>query len=627
MRFSRIRKKEGFGGHCRDILACAIGVAVACNSALGELGFDLDDLFHDWTHEPPNLDDIWRHPSPAPEVQHTSPWHAQHTPTWTLQHMEQPRAGSEARKRDFELGPTTSIPSAASPPLMPHNENRAELGSNQSDQRQAGSLMNFPDTLQNFHFSQLGEPFTDSVSANPTWNPSAHGTLSQAPISQEPTIPTWQYSQAAAADAQNHDLDMSHLPTWSPAPVFPSQVPARKRPKTQRNPSSISRATENSFEKKHREEHHNLEAPTDGNASQLPAMLNGADAVIQKPVLTESRRTRINVLPETPRSNPDSTSPASAASSLWSSSTDTSQEKISQLVGPEAPRFERLVFNEDTFKYTGLWPDHYMHRDKIKRLNRAIKYFPEHDVLFLDKDRPKENALLISQFTHHESTPGPEPQDQVPLPLFISQFTHHESIPGTEPQNHLSLPQPKRGTARENFWSNSSRTMLPLKHLWQRFWEKRTGLNLHLYFQTLGRDLHTNPNDFIILFLFYVDMIHTITEKDRDPATQRKFLQHAVNAFQEYRKSDQFKEKIKQHLYIFKGVNGEGETRQFLRPGPKVALWYYLEYWMDLPGNDLWKHLGKVQLNLVKGFFNDIFAYSIRHFNLKLLAASSDLQP
>ncbi|KAA1080179.1 hypothetical protein PGTUg99_020484 [Puccinia graminis f. sp. tritici] len=606
MRFSRITKDKGFGARHRDILACAIGVAFACNSALGELGFDVDDLFHDWTYEPPNLDDIWRQPnSPAPEVQLTSPWNAQHTPTWTPQHIdsEPPRAaGSEARKRDFELGPSTFNPSAASLPLMPHNENRVGLGANQSDQRPAGSLLNFPDILQNFHFSRLDGPFTDSVSVNPTWNPSTHGTLSQVHINQEPTIPTCQYSQAAAADAQNHELDLWHLP-WSPAPEISPQLPASKRPKTQRNPSPINIATENSLEKKHREEHHNLEAPTDQNANQLPATLNGADAVIKKPVRTKSRRTRINALPETPQINLDPTFPASTATALWSSSTNTSQEKMSQLTGPDALKFERLVFKEETFKYTGLWPDHYMHRDKIKRLNRAVRYFPEYDGLFMDKDRPKENASLIEQFTHHVSTPATEPQDYVPL------------------------SQAKRETARQNFWSNSSRTMLPLNNLWLRFWENRSGMNLHMDFRTLERDLHANPNDFLILFLFYVDMIHTITERDRDPATETEFFQHAVNAFQGYRQSDQFKEKIKQHLYIFKDVNEGGQTEQFVRPSPRVALWYYLQYWMDLPHNNLWNHLGRAQMNLVKGFFNDIFAYSIRHFNLKLLAASSNFQP
>ncbi|KAA1073627.1 hypothetical protein PGT21_018962 [Puccinia graminis f. sp. tritici] len=195
---------------------------------------------------------------------------------------------------------------------------------------------------------------------------------------------------------------------------------------------------------------------------------------------------------------------------------------------------------------------------------------------------------------------------------------------------------------RRTFLKDSIHQLLSKSQSWINYWEKNYGIDFNdsvKLFKTLTISKRFDQDEienFLILFLFYVDMIHEIIVKkghskgmdngNLDENCKTNHIKQALESF----------EKIGQTLGIL-AIHEDSEfeyPRNTLHPNdsqikftdPYYALWSCLEQWtISLDDKNLHQILFKTNsvLRTCKTFFNDIFSYSIRKLNEKMFLQGS----
>ncbi|KAH9451366.1 hypothetical protein MJO29_009139 [Puccinia striiformis f. sp. tritici] len=669
-------------------LLTGLGVLVACNSALGEMALDIYDLLHGWTDRPPSLDDIWPPSQRKPHVESASPRHSSWPPTtplapWTPHNQEK----SEGQN-DFGLPPgTDNHGGSVSPPLMPNGQNDVRPVRNnqelsaavvnldtptnlagptnhpESNHESVGGLVNLPVPIHdsNFHLSELAAPLDYASTHQPNWDPGASAKSQHNPTPKIPTSP--RPIQAPSLADETHDRNLDHFRP-SDTHVFPQSPAVSKRRKpelssknpatdfaAQKSPSAAhSELTDESsripppalytrsdsldhsrspdidvlpqgpaLSKRRRLELSSENLATDFTAQKSPSVANSeltdesskippsalyasSDPFIQNLALLQSRRiSEGGLLPETHRSSTHSAWKGSAGWPVLNPTASANNHVDDQVIGSEVLKFDRLVFNANVFEDSSLMATDSMHADKIGRMSSVIKDLPE-KILTLDNRRENIGAFM-NRFVYGRP------------------FGDSEAEP---PRGGARLLEGERQNARQGFWMESIKALFNFKEEWLEFWEKRSGLDLHISFPKIERDMFLDNTNLFALYLFYVDMIDVVTEKNHDSAKERDLFERATAAFQKFRTTEFFQARIKAQFCNVKKKKGVGRTQQFIKHNPKSVLWYYLEYWLSLPVHQHNPSIRPRRDALFKGFFNDVFSYSIKNFHKRLLEASSE---
>ncbi|POW19151.1 hypothetical protein PSHT_04987 [Puccinia striiformis] len=237
-------------------------------------------------------------------------------------------------------------------------------------------------------------------------------------------------------------------------------------------------------------------------------------------------------------------------------------------------KFDRLVFDEETFKDPSLPSEH---QQRIIRINAAFKNLEVMKIL-MQRD---EHALWRETLNSY----------------------HYVSYDGSvDKRSDKRSGQPTLNEAKRAFWNDSY-----LKRL-------------------------------LILFLFYVDMIETIIQVKFKSTISYKtdyhdhpsnFFQDSVKTFKKFRELQYREHQQKSKTKI---INDHITDHHPVKKSSKIPrkrihqiIWLYVDYWLTYSQkfNAVEIFAGNKDLiNKFKGFFNDLFAYSIRHFNQKLSPSS-----
>ncbi|KAA1113003.1 hypothetical protein PGT21_018300 [Puccinia graminis f. sp. tritici] len=251
-------------------------------------------------------------------------------------------------------------------------------------------------------------------------------------------------------------------------------------------------------------------------------------------------------------------------------------------VNLKSVEFKRLEFREEVFKDDSLLPDHQFKLARIEELFKTLKV----DQLLI----PKSDYALWKKTLNGF--------------YFINR---HAKSSATE----RIYVQGKIG-----FWGRSYQELCEHQHLWFNFWESRSLMNLYkIDLDQYEDEPFKEMKKLFTVYLFYVDMIETIVQGTQPSIseTQPNFLQESVKSFKMFR------------VIQYQEHRNNKNTKATQAKRIPQVLWLYLEYWMkNSSRKDLWEYLMPKQdlINKFKGFFNDIFAYSIKHFNNKLIASS-----
>ncbi|KAA1081600.1 hypothetical protein PGTUg99_021079 [Puccinia graminis f. sp. tritici] len=248
--------------------------------------------------------------------------------------------------------------------------------------------------------------------------------------------------------------------------------------------------------------------------------------------------------------------------------------------------FNKLEFNKNIFEGSGL-PFSDDHVKKLERMNRCLENFPG-EILFIP---PREEYKYVG---------------------YMNEYVHQGNTGGWSNEKNLR---------RRRFWMNSAVEVSRLGHLWLEFWEKRSGIDLMIDFRRDKMDVLRDMRQLYVLFLFFVDMINTTTETNRDPKMEKNLFQLAKTHFEEFRHICIGNKKLKVKMREFDNA-AKLTNKRLQNPKLREVLWYYLSYWMEKGGrvSPTIRNLG-----VLKSFFNDVFAYSIRNFNKKLLEYSKPI--
>ncbi|POW07040.1 hypothetical protein PSTT_08585, partial [Puccinia striiformis] len=646
-------------------LLTGLGVLVACNSALGEMASAPISGRHLAT-QPEEASRRVRQPTALQLASYYAPGTMDPTQSREIGRPKRLRTSPRNRNHDGSV----------SPPLMPNGQNDVRPVRNnqelpaavanlvtptnlagptnhpESNHESVGGLVNLPVPIHdsNFHLSELAAPLDYASTHQPNWDPGASAKSQHNPTPKIPTSP--RPIQAPSLADETHDRNLDHFRP-SDTHVFPQSPAVSKRRKpelssknpatdfaAQKSPSAAhSELTDESsripppalytrsdsldhsrspdidvlpqgpaLSKRRRLELSSENLATDFTAQKSPSVANSeltdesskippsalyasSDPFIQNLALLQSRRiSEGGLLPETHRS---STHPAWKGSAGWP--VLTPQQVLITM------SMTRLVFNANVFEDSSLMATDSMHADKIGRMSSVIKDLPE-KILTLDNRRENIGAFM-NRFVYGRP------------------FGDSEAEP---PRGGARLLEGERQNARQGFWMESIKALFNFKEEWLEFWEKRSGLDLHISFPKIERDMFLDNTNLFALYLFYVDMIDVVTEKNHDSAKERDLFERATAAFQKFRTTEFFQARIKAQFCNVKKKKGVGRTQQFIKHNPKSVLWYYLEYWLSLPVHQHNPSIRRRRDALFKGFFNDVFSYSIKNFHKRLLEASSE---
>ncbi|KAI9616006.1 hypothetical protein H4Q26_011258 [Puccinia striiformis f. sp. tritici PST-130] len=598
-------------------LLTGLGVLVACNSALGEMALDIYDLLHGWTDRPPSLDDIWPPSQRKPHVESASPRHSSWPPTtplapWTPHNQEK----SEGQN-DFGLPPGTgNHDGSVSPPLMPNGQNDVRPVRNnqelpaavanlvtptnlagptyhpESNHESVGGLVNLPVPVHDssFHLSELAAPLDYASTYQPNWDPGA-SSKSQHNSSPKIHTPPRRTKRPPVSKRRKLELSSKNLATDFAAQKSPSVAHSEPTDESSRIPPSALYARPSCEQET--QARAILRKPSDGCAAQK------SPSVANSELTDESSKIPPSALYAS--SDPFIQNLALLQSRRISEGASANNHVDDQVIGSEVLKFDRLVFNANVFEDSSLMATDSMHADKIGRMSSVIKDLPE-KILTLDNRRENIGAFM-NRFVYGRP------------------FGDSEAEP---PRGGARLLEGERQNARQGFWMESIKALFNFKEEWLEFWEKRSGLDLHISFPKIERDMFLDNTNLFALYLFYVDMIDVVTEKNHDSAKERDLFERATAAFQKFRTTEFFQARIKAQFCNVKKKKGVGRTQQFIKHNPKSVLWYYLEYWLSLPVHQHNPSIRRRRDALFKGFFNDVFSYSIKNFHKRLLEASSE---
>jgi hypothetical protein len=248
--------------------------------------------------------------------------------------------------------------------------------------------------------------------------------------------------------------------------------------------------------------------------------------------------------------------------------------------------FSKLEFDKNIFEGSGL-PFSDDHVSKLERMNQFLENFPG-EILFIPPSEEDKYVTYMNEFVNKGNT---------------GKWSQEKNL------------------RRRAFWMKSAAEISRLGDLWLEFWEKRSGIDLKIDFQREKMDVFRDTRQLYVLFLFFVDMINTTTETNRDPKMEQNLFQLAKKHFEEFRHISIGDQKLRVKMRELD--NAAKLTKKRLQnPKLREVLWYYLTYWMEKGGrvSSTIRNLG-----VLKSFYNDVFVYSIRNFNKRLLQSSKSI--
>ncbi|KAI7943674.1 hypothetical protein MJO28_011202 [Puccinia striiformis f. sp. tritici] len=274
-------------------------------------------------------------------------------------------------------------------------------------------------------------------------------------------------------------------------------------------------------------------------------------------------------------------------------------------------KFDRLVFDEETFKDPSLPSEH---QQRIIRINAAFKNLEVMKIL-MQRD---EHALWRETLNSY----------------------HYVSYDGSvDKRSDKRSGQPTLNEAKRAFWNDSCKELWKSRYDWIGCWERRSSMNLaRIDLIPLDDEPFKDLKRLLILFLFYVDMIETIIQVKFKSTISYKtdyhdhpsnFFQDSVKTFKKFRELQYREHQQKSKTKI---INDHITDHHPVKKSSKIPrkrihqiIWLYVDYWLTYSQkfNAVEIFAGNKDLiNKFKGFFNDLFAYSIRHFNQKLSPSS-----
>ncbi|POW07042.1 hypothetical protein PSTT_08586 [Puccinia striiformis] len=250
--------------------------------------------------------------------------------------------------------------------------------------------------------------------------------------------------------------------------------------------------------------------------------------------------------------------------------------------------FSKLEFNEEIFRDANLLYDR-GHFIKLARMDRCLREFPG-KILSMHPDKEKEYESSMNTYVKKR--------------LFFEGGTG----PWTTTKN----------VARRKFLVGSSHELFKLGDLWIDFWKRRAKMDLHIDFQQaiVNVDAFTDTSKLYVLYLFFVDMINTTAgRKNHDPRDDEDLFKFAKEKFEEYRGILVHQQTIR--ITIHDRENQYKQKNKMIpKPQLRESLWGPLDYWMEKSGRFSTRFQ---KINSLKPFYNDVFTYSIRNFNKKML--------
>ncbi|KAA1070089.1 hypothetical protein PGTUg99_005369 [Puccinia graminis f. sp. tritici] len=308
--------------------------------------------------------------------------------------------------------------------------------------------------------------------------------------------------------------------------------------------------------------------------------------------------------------------------------------------------WNNLLPNEDMM-FQGRPPFHFatnMIRPEERGFKRPIDILRFDLPVFLPYDDPADRLLVDSMISFIDAIKTETSQpfisgDQLSriheiLSDFSGQFIARKRKEATTKIRKPASARPDPQTQKIPHIHNSSRKwrqknmqnlsvnrLMSKRHLWYKFWNKRTGIDL----QDDAADMSvqvTFKRDLTIL-LFYVDMIGILFQKPQLDSDIHKDINHTLLhqalgiAYADAPKKGACKSKPNEICNVNSNLNRKKKSYQV------KLIWYWIEK-LILSSNNPFLQLiffpnqdGKIEKN-TKVFFNNLFHYSIENLNQRL---------